>query len=69
MDLDEMLKMLQDAYIAGARGHAEWLATQRQMQREFPKGSALALMRKGDPVEDDIIGVGVCKERPVAVVG
>ncbi len=68
MDPFEMLMLIQDAYIAGARGHAEWLATQQRMQREFPKGSALALMRKGDPVEDDIIGVGVCKERPVTVV-
>jgi len=67
MALFEMFRLIQDAYIAGARGHAEWLEARRQMQREFPKGSALALMREGDPVEDDTIGVKVCKELPVVV--
>ena len=62
MDLFEMLRMIEGAYIAGARGHAEWLATQRQMQPKVCTGSNLALMRKGDPVEDDSIRVTVCKD-------
>jgi hypothetical protein len=62
MDPFEMLKMVQDVYIAGLRAQAKVQAIERPIRCKFCEGSNLTLMRKDDPDEEHSMAAVVCKD-------